>query len=205
MNDFYTLLIGQVNNTSWLEWLVLIFGVTEVLLARANKIWLYPAGLISSAGAITLMLEAGLYAEAGLSLYYVIMSIYGWWFWNRRQGMQKVPVSRTGAAEWRIVGMIVFGGWITLFLILKYLTNSTVPVLDAFVSATAWAGTWLLSRRKLENWILLNISNVVAIPLLVHKDLVMMALLTSFLFVVAVFGYLDWLKIFKKETRTKAL
>jgi len=59
---------------------------------------------------------------------------------------------------------------------------------------------WLLANRKLENWIWLNISNLVAIPLLFHKNLAMFALLTIFLFVIAIFGYLDWKKILKKET-----
>ena len=60
---------------------------------------------------------------------------------------------------------------------------------------------WLLTRRKLENWIWLNISNLVAIPLLFHKQLPMFALLTLFLFVIAIFGYIDWKKILKHKIK----
>jgi nicotinamide mononucleotide transporter len=67
-----------------------------------------------------------------------------------------------------------------------------VPVWDAFVSSTAWAGMWLLARRKMENWVFLNISNLFAIPLLFYKKLPMFAALTVFLFVVAIFGYFEW-------------
>jgi nicotinamide mononucleotide transporter len=67
------------------------------------------------------------------------------------------------------------------------------------VSATAWAGMWLLSKRKIENWVLLNVSNFFAIPLLLYKQLPLFAALTSFLFLVAIFGYLDWRKIINKS------
>jgi len=58
-----------------------------------------------------------------------------------------------------------------------------------------------LARRKIENWILLNISNLVAIPLLFYKKLPMLALLTLFLFVIAFWGYFEWAGIYKKENR----
>jgi nicotinamide mononucleotide transporter len=74
-----------------------------------------------------------------------------------------------------------------------------VPAWDAFISSTAWAGMWLLARRKIENWIFLNISNLFAIPLLIHKKLPMFALLTSILFIVAIFGFLEWKRILHKK------
>jgi nicotinamide mononucleotide transporter len=58
---------------------------------------------------------------------------------------------------------------------------------------------WLLARRKVENWILLNVSNAFAIPLLFQKELPLFALLTLVLFIVACFGYVDWVRITKKE------
>jgi nicotinamide mononucleotide transporter len=86
-----------------------------------------------------------------------------------------------------------------LYLVLKNFTTSNVPVWDAWVSSTAWAGMWLLAKRKLENWILLNISNLFAIPLLCYKKLILFSALTLFLFIVAFFGFFDWLAILKKE------
>jgi len=71
--------------------------------------------------------------------------------------------------------------------------------LDAWVSATAWAGMWLLAKRKIENWILLNVSNAFAIPLLLYKQLPLFAALTLFLFIVAIFGYYQWRKLVREE------
>lgn len=58
---------------------------------------------------------------------------------------------------------------------------------------------WLLARRKIENWILLNVSNFIAIPLLFYKELALFALLTVFLFIVAIMGYFKWKKIYRNQ------
>ena len=75
---------------------------------------------------------------------------------------------------------------------------------DAWITATAWAGMWLLARRKIENWILLNISNAFAIPLLAYKGLHLYSLLTVYLFIVAIFGYFEWRKLIHRSKSTKA-
>ena len=94
---------------------------------------------------------------------------------------------------------ITFGGFAVLAVLLKYFTPSTVPFWDAWVSSTAWAGMWLLAKRKIENWVLLNISNLFAVPLLFYKQLPMFAALTVFLFIIAVQGYFEWRKIIRKD------
>jgi nicotinamide mononucleotide transporter len=142
---------------------------------------------------------AGLYAESALNVYYLVMSVYGWYYWLKKRGESPVKITWTNRGEWTITLLIVFAGWGILYIILKNFTTSNVPVWDAWVSSTAWAGMWLLAKRKVENWILLNISNLFAIPLLWYKHLIMFSALTLFLFIVAIFGYFDWLAILKKE------
>lgn len=192
-------LFAEIQQTPLLEWIGVLFGVAQVLLARANNVWLYPAGIISVSVSIYIFFEAGLFAESGLNVYYLIMSIYGWWLWLRHKGHALLKVGRTSKKEWLITAGIVGFGFALLYLVLDRFTPSTVPLWDAWISATAWAGMWLLARRKLENWLLLNLSNLFAIPLLFHKGLPLYGLLTIFLFIIAIFGYLDWRKILKKE------
>ena len=194
MNEWLQLFISQVKETGWLQWTGVILGVSEVLLARANKIALYPTGIISSAITMYLFWMAGLYADSLLNSYYVVMSIYGWWHWVTKKDQPPVEISFTNKKQWIIVGAIVVAGYMLLSFILKRFTPSDVPHWDAWVTSTAWAGMWLLARRKVENWVLLNISNAFAIPLMLHKALPLYALLTIFLFIVAVQGYFAWRK-----------
>lgn len=205
MNHWIDLLADQMRHTTRPEWVAVLLGVAEVLLARKNSVWLYPAGIGSSAITITLMLKVGLYADSALSAYYVVMSFYGWLLWIRRTGEPPVKVAYATRNEWLVTAIIAFGGWGLIYLVLHYFTPSTVPVWDAWVSSTAWAGTWLLARRRIENWIVLNVSNLFAIPLLFHKNLALFSALTIFLFIVAVIAYFDWKKIYKQQNEAGTL
>ena len=138
---------------------------------------------------------AGLYAEAALNGYYIVMSVYGWWYWFQRKNFPAVPITWCNRKDWTIVVGIISGSFAILALLLAKFTPSTVPLWDAWVSATAWAGMWLLAKRKIENWILLNISNAFAIPLLFYKKLPLFAALTVFLFIIGIQGYISWRKV----------
>ena len=193
------LLLEQIQNTSILEWTALAFGVSEVLLAKKNSIWLYPTGIIGILCGSILLLDSKLYAETLLHGYYLVMSIYGWANWKSRSTSGASRITKSDGKDQAItIGIAVFG-WGFLCFMLTTFTDSDVPIVDSFVSSTAWAGMWLLAKRKVENWIWLNISNLVAIPLLYSKQLYMFSFLTLFLFVVAIFGYLDWKKELKNQ------
>lgn len=201
--EWFRLFYEQILHTSFVEWLAVGFGVSEVLLAKKNNIWLYPTGIISILLSMFLLLNVKLYAEMLLSIYYLVMSVYGWVIWKKRKIDGENQVSWSTNSELLTAIIISVVGFFVLFFVLKKHTDSDVPLLDAFVSSTAWAGMWLLAKRKIENWIFLNISNIVAIPLLFHKKLPLMACLTTFLFIVAIFGFLDWRNIIgKRKLRT---
>ena len=180
-----------------LEWLGVFFGAIQVILAKQNSVWTYLFGLMSICITIIVYSQVGLYAEVALNGYYLIMSVYGWMYWLRGQGKSETRITlMTRQETWIALGISILGS-VFLYYILRHFTNSTVPVADAVVSATAWAGMWLMARRKLANWVFLNISNLIAIPLLWYKALYLYAGLSAFLFVIAVLGYFNWKKIYK--------
>lgn len=197
--EWMKLLALQLKETPLLQWIGVGFSVAEVLLARSNKIWLYPAGIVSTVIATYTLFHAGLYAESLLNLYYLAMTIFGWWNW-KKYGGGIVQVSFSSSKDWKTSLAITIVSMGVLYTVLAHYTPSTVPFWDAWVSAAAWAGMWLLARRKVENWLFLNVSNAFAIPLLVKKELPLYALLTIFLFVVAVQGYFRWKKIAREHS-----
>lgn len=203
LHEVWTLFTTQAKATPMLEWIAITAAVAEVLFARANKVLLYPAGLISTLIYTWIFTRpaTGLYADAILNVYYFIMSIYGWVLWGRRDKGQQLQITRVSSKEWVLVIAFALAGWAALYLLLTQLfiylpgyTPSNIAVWDAFISATAWVGMWLLAKRKVENWLLLNISNIVAIPIYVNKSMPFTAALTLFLFIVATFGYFQWKK-----------
>lgn len=180
---------------TWLEGTAVFFAVLSVIFQKNNNILVYPTGIIST-GIYTYLLSREhfrLYADATLNAYYLIMSVYGWLYWARKGAEEPAtPITRSNRKERITAAFIALAGWGLFYFLLSRFSDSNVPVMDGFVSASACAGMWLLAKRKLENWIFLNISNLVAIPLLFYKHLYLTALLTIFLFIVAIFGYLSW-------------
>jgi nicotinamide mononucleotide transporter len=207
MEELIRHFIVEVKATSGLEWTAALFGVVSVLFAQRNHILLYPSGLVST-GIYAYLLsrrEAGLYAEALLNVYYFVMTLYGWWHWSRsRSSGETLQISGCTRRDWIVTFAIVVILW-ALFYVLLLQTPSTVPGWDSFVSATACAGMWLLARRKVENWLLLNVSNLVSIPLFAYKGFYVTMLLTVFLFIVAIFGYLRWRNLYKLHSKSAGL
>jgi nicotinamide mononucleotide transporter len=199
IHDQLQLFWEQVKQADLVQWMAVALGIAEVLLAKANKIWLYPAGIAGTLLSIYILFHVGLFAESLLNGYYLVMSVYGWWHWVKKKNLPPVKASYCNSREWATVISIVALAFVLLYILLKKFTSSSVPAWDAWVSATAWAGMWLLARRKIENWVLLNISNGFAVPLLLYKRLPLYAGLTVFLFVIAILGYYEWAKIISSE------
>jgi len=207
MNDLYQGFLEGLHQMTWLEGIAVFFAVLSVIFQKNNNILVYPTGIIST-GIYTYLLSREhfkLYADATLNAYYLVMSVYGWIYWAKKgPTTPSTPVMRSSSNELITATSIALVGWGIFYFLLTRFSDSNVPVMDAFVSATACAGMWLLAKRKLENWILLNISNLAAIPLLFYKHLYLTAFLTIFLFIIAIFGYLDWRAVVQqRETSRK--
>lgn len=183
--------------TSWLERFSVLCGVVQVMLSKNNKVSNYFFGIMGIVSGMYVLFGAKLYAEIALNMYYLVMSIYGWWYWSSSKAAREQPITRCTKRDGSVVAAISILGFVFLFLILEHVTDSDVPAWDAWVSATAWAGMWLLAKRKVENWLLLNVSNLFAVPLLIHKELYLFAALTTFLFTVAIFGYFNWRRLMR--------
>ena len=203
MNDFQSLFITQLNKTSAIETSAVFFGLLSVWYAKKEKIWLYPTGIVSVIIYIDLTFQYKLYGDMGIQVYYLIMSIYGWYFWIKGKGAQvPVPISRNNKQE----NLIVFLLFVGSFLLIRFgleLTDSSVPTWDALTSALAIAGMWLMARKKIEHWIAWIIVDSISFPLYIYKGLP----LTSFQFLIytilAVWGYLTWnIKLKLKESQS---
>ncbi len=180
----------------WLEIAGVFFSALQVLYARKNNPVNYIFGIIGVAVTIYIFYGASLYAEAYLNLYYLVMSVYGLYIWQfKRKNDRPVPITSATGKELAGAGGIVVAAFIVLYTVISTYTDSPDVFWDATVAAFAWAGMWLMAKRKVENWILLNISNFIAVPLQIHKALYLYAALTTFLFGVAAVSYFEWRKM----------
>ena len=187
---------------TWLQGIGTLFGIVQVVLARQNNIHNYLFGIISIITGMWVLYQSALYADILLHLYYLVMSIYGWFYWKFGKQHHEAPITRSSTNEHLKALGIVLGCFVLMSYWLSFHTDSDVPIWDAVVSAFAWAGMWLMAKRKLENWIYLNVSNIISIPLLIYKDLYIYAGMSVFLFVMGTSGYLKWRKLMKEENET---
>ncbi len=188
----------------WIELLAVGFSAVQVVLAGQNKISNYIFGFIGTVLTTWIFFNTKLYAEMLLNTYYAVMSVYGYYQWRWGKNHEALPISTAQLRDWGVSLFIVLSSFGIFYAVLSRFTDSDVPFVDAIVSALAWAGMWLMARRKIENWIVLNLSNLISIPLLLHKDLKLYAGYTIFLFVMAVVGFLKWRRIMR-ETPIKDL
>lgn len=192
--DLLKQVVSQFELTSFVEWFAFLFGVAQVVLALRNQVLNFYAGIISVSLYIYVFYYSGLYAESLLNSYYLIVSIAGIFLWQKKEGTETLPISRANNKDWLQAMVLFIILFFCIFIILRNFTNSTVPLADALVSSSAWVGTWLMIHRKLENWVVLNVSNLIAIPLLIYKGLHLTAILTIIYVVIAIMGYYRWKK-----------
>ena len=187
--------IEGMKETTWLEYVAVVFGIASVIFSRLENIMVYPIGMINTSIYIYIYITNGLYADASVNFYYTIMSIIGWRMWSRKkEGHSTLVITKSTAADWRNA-VIFFGiGFIILFLLLKNFTDSTVPEADAFTSAAAFTGMWLMNKKKIENWIWWIITNLASIPLNFYKHLVFTSFQYLVFLILAVMGYITWRK-----------
>jgi nicotinamide mononucleotide transporter len=193
MEDFWRQLIDGLLATSWLEYMAVFLGIASVVFSRRENIWVYPTGLVNTTIYIYLSLIAGLYAEAGVNFYYTVMSIAGWILWSgKKDGQTALHITRSTRTEWGRSLAFFSACWLALYLILKHWTDSSVPLADAFASAAAYTGMYLMTRKKLENWLWWTITNIASIPLYFSKGFVFTGFQYLVFLVLSVMGYLEW-------------
>lgn len=195
--------ITDIQFTKWQEWISTLTQVASVWYARKNNIWVYPTGIIGvllAAWVYIFISSPPLYADGVLNLYYFFMSVYGWYNWSQKQDNKELTyqISWCTLRELRlgILGFII--GWVAIYLLLRYMTDSNTPVLDALVSASAVTAMWWMAKRKIENWLAWIFSNLVAIPLNFYKGFMLFTLMYILFLAMSYWGYISW----KKESKS---
>ena len=195
LSTIISTLHDNILHTSYIEIVAVFFGLLSVWYARNEKVLLYPTGIINVCLYIYICIIAKLYADMGINVFYLIMSIYGWYYWTRKDEQQHVvPITKCSLTETilNIIATLCFFG--IIYFILKKYTDSTVPVLDSFTTAIFIIGMWLQARKKIENWIYWIVGDTLVIPLFAYKGYVFTGVQFAVFLGLAVSGYIEWKK-----------
>jgi nicotinamide mononucleotide transporter len=187
-----------------LEFIAFVFGILSVWFAKKQNIWVYPTGLLATVITTYLLYKAGYLGDMMINTYFSIMSIYGWYKWSYNElDENTLAISTTNPKEKKI-GILLF--ILTIFVVstIYYVSNYKIALdnyLDIIASGIFFTGMWYMALKKIENWVLWIIGDLIVAPLYAYRGLGMLALQYIIFTILAILAYQEWKKILNKFER----
>ena len=188
-----------------LEAIVFITGIASVWFAKRENILVYPTGLVATIITVYLFYRDGLLGDMMMNFYWSAMSIYGWWNWSRkRDDKVVVHISRTTTKE-KYVGVALFlGTMLVNYGVYKMfgVAIESSNYIDIFTSGIFFTAMWYMALKKLENWTLWIIADLITIPLYAYRGWGMLSLQYVIFTIIAIQAYIAWKKSLDNNLQT---
>ena len=170
-----------------------ILGALSVYLSVRQNIWSWPTAIINVTVYAVVFYHAKLYADAGLQVIYAVLSIYGWYEWlHGGEHRTALRVTRTSPRLGALLTGIAVVGSAALGTLLSRTTDAALPFMDSFLSSTSLVAQWMMTRKKLENWLVWIGVDVLYVGVFIYRHLYITAALYAVFLALAVRGYVDW-------------
>jgi len=192
---------------SWQAWLPFVMLETLAVVTGAICVYLvvrqhpinFPMGILSSGLFLVLFTQQRLFGDAGLQVFFIVLGFQGWYWWlHGGENRSELKVSR--ASGNLILGTLVFVAAATpaLMIVLKAVRGSA-PFLDSLTTALSLAGQYLLNNKKIENWVVWIIADVIYVYLYISRDLKLTAILYAVFLAMCVAGLVEWRKSLNRQ------
>ena len=206
MGEVYDFFLSSYSNHSRidivLEFLAFWFGIISVVFAKKQNILVYPTGIICTIITMYLMYKVSLLGHILVNLLYTIISFFGWWNWSRRENNDLVvKVSKFTSNDLSKSSLIFFFiVFVAYFAHDFFATNfeGQIKELDILTSGIFVTAMWLMANKKLENWILWIIGNIITIPLYLSSDKIILSIQYVIFTILAIQAYIEWKKSLSK-------
>lgn len=181
----------------FLEAIGVVLAIASALLSKRENILVFPTGIASTLIFVYILWVYILLGDMLIQVYYFIMSIWGWWFWTQKVDsshyipITKMTVGDKQKAVWLFIGTLIF---VFVVYLLDSRFNGWTVYVDTLTTGLFFVGTWLLARKKLENWLFLLVGDLISIPLYVYKGLIFSSFLYLIYTFIAAYGYYAWKK-----------
>ena len=171
-------------------------GFVAIFLQIKQNVWYWLVSIIMVSMYIYIYIDARLYADMSLQVYYLAISFYGWYMWlfGGRVNQHKTKLSVTTTAHRQLIQLFLLS--IVLFFVIAWFlvefTNSDLPYWDSFTTSLSFVATWMLAKKKLENWLIWVVVDAFSAGIYIYKALYPTAVLFAFLTILAMVGYKKW-------------
>jgi nicotinamide mononucleotide transporter len=186
---------------SYVEFTGTIFGLVSIYLATRTNIYTWSTGIVNEVLAFILFFQVQLYADMFLQIYFFIVTLYGWYNWNKKSDSNKITEinlrNRIILVGSIIIGSLIAGYFfsnIHLYLPEYFTIKAAYPYTDSFVMVSSIVGTFLLAKKKIENWYLWIPINLVCVALYFKKEVYFVSFEYLIFLGLSVYGYYNWKK-----------
>ena len=209
MQGIIEFLFGQYSEYTLTHTLLELFAVTmnilSVIYAKRNSILVYPTGLIGTGIFVYILYNFSLLGDMIINFYFVLMSIYGWYYWaQKKDGQTLNNVSRTSIKEYYFILILGITSLISIYLVYNFYDkwDSWTAYVDTITTAIFFVAMYLMARRKVESWIFWIIGDLITIPLYFYKGLTISSIQYLIFLILAILGYISWKKILNNSIQT---
>jgi len=190
-----TSVFESINYLEIIEWCALFAGIAYVILIARKLIFAWPFAILGASCTLFLCFQNQLYLEALLSMFYIVMGIWGWLHWTstlRKSKMEGINIIRW-TRNAHVINILIST---LITLILGYLfseyTDQKRPYVDAFTTVFSLAATFMVTQKVLENWIYWIVIDCVTIDLYLRAELYKLSALAVLYTIIAIYGYFQW-------------
>jgi len=191
---------------TWQEITGVITGLACVYLAAKNNILNWPVAIISTALYIYIYHKTGFYADMLQYIYLCLTSMYGWYNWGRHPKVEvKTPIVSITSKQMLYAGLFililtpVLGYTLITFTQKLNYRPPAYPYIDSFCTACSFVAQFFLTRKILQNWLIWVFVDIIYTVIYFKKDLQITAFMFFVLIIIAIVGYMDWKKEYKKQ------
>ena len=204
MGSLLSVIVEQLRALSPLELVAVVLAIAYLLLAIRQNIWCWFCAGLSTAMYVYLFVDAKLYMESLLNVFYFGMAIYGWAVWTTgKAGDIGLPVSVWSlSVHARALLAIAAISLISGYLLERF-TDAAFPYIDSMTTWSAIWATFLVARKVLENWWYWLVIDSVSVFIYWERDLQLTALLFVIYVILVPIGLLSWTKSYKHRATSQ--
>lgn len=182
--------------SNWVELTAAALGIIAIFLQIRIHSFYWIVSILNVTMYIWVYASQRLYALMFLMVYYICMSMYGWYKWRfgdrRGTKLHQLKISYINLRTLIFTVLAVFVLFMMIALVLYKFTDSQLPILDGLVTALSFSATWMLARKKIENWVIWLIVDLISCYLYFMQNMYPTLALYVILSVMAVVGYFSW-------------
>lgn len=196
-----TVIVDQLRALAPLELLAVFMAIAYLLLAIRQNIWCWFCAGVSTAIYVYLFLDAKLYMESLLNVFYFAMALYGWYVWySGRAGNTELPVSVWPRPVHTIALAVIAAASLASGFLLERYTDAAFPYIDSMTTWSAIWATFLVARKVLENWWYWLAIDTVSVFIYWARDLQLTSLLFVLYVILVPIGLLNWTRSYREQT-----